>query len=198
MTQAFTRYPLVEKALEEQRRIFSKYAGGLPAELQTATLRTLDLLDRTPLPVSDEKESILVMSVLMNCPPVSVFRNRNLTEDYNAEVQALAETHLHVGGMTEHQKGLAQIYSALFIAHGENLLTLLETEKTSDPIKLRDIRESIEDYLIDRKTFEKAVAPALLAIENALIEKTYATLSKLTPVPPKPPRGGYPPPAPGF
>lgn len=193
---AFARYPLVEKALAEQRAIFVGSEDGVPADLAAATARTLFLLD-THVPDSNaDKEYMLTVGVLMHCPPYMALKRDRFAADYHLRVQAMLDVHTKSAGVTAANIDLVQVYSAMFIAHAENLQLAVNAATAADRAWLRDIRDSLRDYAEDREVFVKGILPGLREIESNLLTATLATLDvKLapTPKPPKPPKTPKPP-----
>lgn len=193
MTQKYDHYPLVKKALAEQAGIFKDSRDGMPAELLEATLKAVDLIDTH---VTDPfKEDIMAVSVLMNCPPYISLQSKRFATDYSRHVQDMLDLHVARNGITVQNEDLIQVYSALFAAHGANLLAHIKAMTAADEHWLSDVREGIEEYLADRHAVETKIAPGLLAIENELVRDTFAAIDERTPgrtVPPlfKKPRPG--------
>lgn len=194
MTKDYDGYPLVQKALAEQAVRFKT----LPAEMRAATERSLELIENCVTGTHDFKEDLMAMAVLLNCPPFTTLRpDRDFAGDYNAHIAAMALRHMHGQGIDDSHTDLAQVYSALFIAHGENLNKGLKDGK-ADVHLAQDIREAMEDYVRDRKVYEAAISPALLAVEDKTIAKTFALVDAIItpqskPKPPKPPATPKPP-----
>lgn len=180
---SYDRYPLVSKALAEQRAIFKNHSDGMPAELHAATQRALALLDTCLDAALLPKEDIMAVAVLMNCPPYLALKSQRFAADYNPHVQRMIDIHTQRIGVTAANEDLIQVYSALFVAHGENLLQQIRTIGAADPHWLRDIRENLEDYADDRAAFAHKIAPALAAVETALIAQTLQTIEAALPKP---------------
>lgn len=174
MTQDYSHYPLVKKALAEQQVIFKHFEGGIPEALKAATTRVLDLIETY---VTDpEKEDMMAVAVLMHCPPYIMLKSKRFAEDYSLHVQAMLDTHTTRNGITAENPDLIQVYSAIFTAHGENLLKEIGVMTPDDKNWLADIREGLEEYLDDRRLVEAKIVPGLLAEENGLIRSTFAVI----------------------
>lgn len=187
---AYTRYPLVKKALDEQRGIFAAAADGVPADLAAATHRALTLIDDNVTTSDEIKECILTVCVLMHCPPYMALKSNRFADDYHPHVQAMIDTHTKSAGVTAANTDLVQIYSAMFIAHAENLQQAIVSTVQPDRDWLTDIRNSLSDFAEDRAVYADGIAPSLRAIEDRQIAETLATLDRalaLTQMP-KPPK----------
>lgn len=173
---AYTRYPLVKKALDEQRAIFAAAADGVPADLAAATHRALTLIDDNVTTSDDVKECILTVCVLMHCPPYMALKSPRFASDYHPHVQAMIDTHTIGAGVTAANTDLVQIYSAMFIAHAENLAHAINTTAQPDRDWLTDIRYSLADFAEDRATYADGIAPKLRAIEDKQIATTLSVI----------------------
>lgn len=178
-------YPLAQKALDEQGRIFSKIPDGIPTELKTATLRAAHLLHEHLAPSDFDKQTLITVAILMNCPPYISLKSKRFTDDYSPAVQALMDAHTGQTDTAAYQGDLAQIYSAMFIAHGENMLKRLSSTPNLDKHWLRDIQESLEEYVEDRKAHQDKIAPGLMALETDLVQRTIAFINLHTRAPTK-------------
>lgn len=179
MTTNDSRYPLLVKALAEQARIFSYFDGGIPEDLDRATRRAVDLIETH---VEDaDKEDMMAVAVLMNCPPYIMLKSKRFTQDYSAGVQAMLDVHTSRNGITAENEDLIQVYSAVFIAHGENLLRRIRELSSADVHWLADVREGLEEYIDDRILIEGKIAPGLRVAEDALIKDTFAAIDGKAP-----------------
>ncbi len=193
-----TRYPLVQKALDEQRGIFAAAVDGVPVELAAATQRALMLIDEHVQTSDKIKECILTVCVLMHCPPYMALRSNRFADDYHPHVQAMLDVHTKGVGVTAQNTDLVQVYSAMFIAHAENLARAINETAVPDRHWLVDIRDSRTDFAEDRAVYFDGIAPALRAIEDKQIAQTLATIdsalaAQQKPAPksgPKPPKNG--------
>lgn len=174
MRNAYDHYPLVKKALDEQSSIFTHSADGLPQELHHATLRAVHLIDTHV--ENDTKESMMAVAVLMNCPPYISLKSARFKGDYNEHVQNMLDIHAKGDGITPANEDLIQVYSAMFIAHGENLLKQIKSLSAAEVGWMKDIREGLEEYLEDRALIEHKIAPGLLAMENDLIKSSFTAI----------------------
>ena len=174
MHDAYDHYPLVKKALAEQASIFTHSADGLPPELHKATLRAVNLIDTHVQ--DDAKESMMAVAVLMNCPPYISLKSARFKGDYNDHVQNMLNIHTKGDGITVANEDLIQVYSAMFIAHGENLLAQIKTLSVAEVGWMKDIREGLEEYLEDRTLIEHKIAPGLLAMENDLVKSSFSAI----------------------
>ncbi len=175
---AYTRYPLVKKALDEQRGIFAAAADGVPADLAAATHRALTLIDDNVTTSDAVKECILTVCVLMHCPPYMALKSSRFADDYHPHVQAMIDTHTLGAGVTAANTDLVQIYSAMFIAHAENLALAIKTTAQPDRDWLTDIRYSLADFAEDRSVYADGIAPKLRAIEDKQIADTLAVIDE--------------------
>lgn len=173
---AYTRYPLVKKALDEQRAIFAAAADGVPADLAAATHRALTLIDDNVATSDAVKECILTVCVLMHCPPYMALKSTRFADDYHPHVQAMIDTHTTGAGVTAANTDLVQIYSAMFIAHAENLAQAISATAQPDRDWLTDIRYSLADFAEDRTTYADGIAPKLRAIEDKQIATTLSVI----------------------
>ena len=78
---------------------------------------------------------------------------------------------------------MIQVYSAMFIAHGENMLEHINVMTLTDQHWMQDIREGIEEYLEDRIIIERKIQKGLLDTENDLISKTFSAIDSKIPRP---------------
>lgn len=188
---AYTRYPLVNKALLEQRGIFAAAPGGVPAELAAATHRALQLIDDNVTTADDVKECILTVCVLMHCPPYMALKSERFATDYHPHVQAMLDTHTQGAGVTAENTDLVQVYSAMFIAHAENLARSIAEAPHPDHDWLVDIRDSLHDFADDRIVYADGIAPGLRALEDRQIAQTLAIIESALAarVPPAAPKG---------
>lgn len=171
-----TRYPLVNKALGEQHGIFAAATDGVPDDLVAATTRALTLIDTHVNTSDDVKEAILTVCVLMHCPPYMALRSNRFAQDYNAHVQAMLDTHTKSAGVTAANTDLVQVYSAMFIAHAENLQSTIKATDKPDLDWLRDIRHSLTNFAEDRTAYEHGIAKPLRKLEDQMIRATLATI----------------------
>lgn len=174
MQGTYDHYPLVKKALDEQSGIFTHSADGLPQELHCATIRAVNLIDTHVQNYA--KESMMAVAVLMNCPPYISLKSARFKGDYNEHVQNMLDIHAKGDGITAANEDLIQVYSAMFIAHGENLLAQIKTLSATEIGWMKDIREGLEEYLEDRALIEHKIAPGLLAMENDLIKSSFTAI----------------------
>lgn len=193
MARDYSHYPLVQKALDEQKRIFADFAGGIPEDLNRATQRALELIDGN---VTDpDREDIMAVAVLMNCPPYIMLKSKRYAGEYSQHVQDMLDIHTARNGITPDNEDLIQVYSAMFVAHGENLLRKINEMDPPDAHWLRDVREGIEEYIEDRAAVERKTERGLLAAENAFISDLFTVIDQKAPkvmpgvfkLPPKPP-----------
>lgn len=193
---AYTRYPLVQKALLEQRSIFAAAADGVPADLAAATHRALALLNDNVTTSDEIKECLLTVCVLMHCPPYMALKSNRFASDYHPHVQAMLDTHTKSAGVTAANTDLVQIYSAMFIAHAENLQHAIKATTLPDRDWLTDMRDSLSDFAEDRSVYADGIAPRLRAIEDAQIASTLALINAALALhnKPKPPKSGPKPP----
>ena len=180
--EVFDHYPLVKKALGEQKAIFERFGESVPEDLLRATLRTLETLDVCLQDAPFEyRQDLMAASVLMNCPSYLFLRSgQRLVSDYSAHVQDMLAIHISGDGITEKNDDVLQIYSALFIAHSQNLFHLLNSTTTADPHWLADVRESLDNYVDDRKLLEHKITPSLRALENQMIVTLFEAIDKLS------------------
>ncbi len=181
MTRDYSHYPLVEKALTEQRAIFASFKNGMPEELEHATTRALDMIEEHVH--CEDKEDIMAVAVLMNCPPYIALKSKRFEADYSRHVQDMLDIHTTRNGITAENEDLIQVYSAMFIAHGENMLRQIRNMTQADIHWMHDIREGIDEYLDDRTVFEHKIQKGLLDVENSLIADTYAAIDLKAPKP---------------
>lgn len=174
---AYTRYPLVQKALAEQRAIFAAAPDGVPAELAAATNRACTLIDENVATSDDVKECILTVCVLMHCPPYMALKSERFATDYHPHVQAMLDTHTKGIGVTADNTDLVQVYSAMFTAHAENLQRAIVTTVQPERDWLIDIRDSLSDFADDRTVYADGIAPKLRAIEDQQIALTLSTIN---------------------
>lgn len=179
MARDYSHYPLVQKALDEQKRIFADFADGIPEDLVRATRRALALLDDRI--TSPDKEDIMAVAVLMNCPPYIMLKSKRYAAEYSQHVQDMLDIHTMRNGITPDNEDLIQVYSAMFIAHGENLMKKINEMNPPDAYWLRDVREGIEEYLADREAVESKIEPGLLAAENIFIHTLFAVIDEKAP-----------------
>lgn len=172
-----TRYPLLQKALAEQAAIFALGMDGTE-ELAKATRRALELIDAHVQAPAAEKDAILTVCVLMHCPPYLALKSNRFAAAYNDQVQAMIDRHVNGPGVTAADTDLVQIYSAMFVAHAENLQRHILATAAPTRSWLQDMRDGLEDYTLDRRVFADGIAPGLRAIEDAEIAATFGVIDQ--------------------
>jgi hypothetical protein len=196
MTGTPHRFPLVQKALDEQTRIFSLFDDETRASAEGITARGLDLIDAHVHATDNYKEALMTVAVLMNCPPYIQLKSPRFEKDYNNHVQDMLTAHTSRNGITPQNEDLIQVYSALFIANGEKLLERLSKTDKPDVHWLEDIRENLQDYLLSRKILEPKITPSLLLLENRVLGDIFGTIDRIVfnkNMPPKNAPGAKPP-----
>lgn len=172
-----TRYPMLQKALAEQAAILALGMEGT-AELAKATQRALELIDTHVQAPAAEKDAILTVCVLMHCPPYLALKSSRFAAAYNDHVQAMIDRHVNGPGVTAADTDLVQVYSAMFVAHAENLQRHVLAAATPTRSWLQDIRDGLEDYSLDRRVFAAGIAPGLRAVEDAEIAATFGVIDQ--------------------
>ncbi len=181
MTRPVTdKYPLVAKALEEQREFITKHGGSTQdvGSVASMSLRVAELVEAHVERPDDEKEALISAALLSFIPSSALGDTARLDTDYNATVRAMVED-MEAGPRSVPSESTAQIGLAVYTVTLENLTAQLANANPAE-VPVNQIAAKMAQETVTFQLLEKhAAAPSLADAFSEKLDQLDALLSDI-------------------
>lgn len=187
MSKEFSKYPLVAKAVDEQKQLARFLGGSLPPALIKLWQRSTEIIDQCiDLPAQD-KESLMVAGVLLMASPFTFDDTDRFSEEYNERIHAYvnlissSSTPFNDPKAPFRSSELLLAMRAMNIAAGE--MTLAEIKSGKTRLTQQEMQQALDANEEQKKELGivQGQAPKLDIMEKDLLNKIADALADKTP-----------------